>query len=64
MVVLRKRYYWHIGNVLSLDKDGGYFAAGRTTKSMIKKYDEKSWNFIGEKLSDVDLEVNYHLAEG
>jgi hypothetical protein len=50
--------------VLSLDKDGGYFAAGRTTKSMIEKYDEKSGNFIGEKLSDVDLEVNYQLAEG
>jgi len=49
-VVLRKRYNWHIGNVLSLDEYGGYFAAGRTTKSMVEKYDEESGNFIEEPL--------------
>ena len=42
-------YNWHIGNVEHLTKQSGYFAVGRTTKSIVEKYDEESKNFIVEE---------------
>ncbi len=47
-LALRKRYFWHVGNVKYFDDRGGYFAAGRTTKSIVAKYDEDTKNFIEE----------------
>jgi len=43
-------YFWHIGNVLFIDDTGGYFAAGRTTKSTLQKYDGETGNFVEEEL--------------
>jgi len=44
--VLRKGHTWHIGNIVSLDLFGVYFALGRTTKSTIELYDAASKNFL------------------
>jgi len=33
-----------------LDENGGYFAVGRTTKSILEKYDKETGNFIEEVL--------------
>jgi hypothetical protein len=45
---LYKGNYWHIGNVKQLDGKGGVFAVGKTTKSILEKYDETTGNFIEE----------------
>lgn len=47
---LRKGHYWHIGNISIVDEYGGYFAAGRTTKSILEKYDQHSGDFLEEML--------------
>lgn len=47
---LRPGNYWHIGNISFLDDTGGYFAVGRTTKSILEKYDLTSGNFLEEML--------------
>ena len=43
---LREGYVWHVGNVLSVGKDGLLFAAGRTTKKSKELYDEETGDFI------------------
>ena len=43
---LRKGYWWHIGNVDTIDNRGAYFALGRTTKSIVELYDIETRNFI------------------
>ncbi len=47
---LREGHNWHIGNVYHVDETGGYFAVGRTTKSILEKYDKQTGNFIEEQL--------------
>ncbi|MBP2850756.1 hypothetical protein [Dickeya oryzae] len=37
---------WHIGNVEFFDNLTGIFAVGRTTKTMLEKFDKRSGNFI------------------
>jgi len=49
-VELRKGHFWHIGNLAVLDNFGGYFAIGRTTNSILEKYDDSSGNFVEELL--------------
>ena len=44
---LRSGYIWHIGNINSLKKNAVYFALGRTTKSIVERYDEEEGNFLG-----------------
>lgn len=48
----REGYQWHIGNVEKINDDSGYFAIGRTTSSILAKYDEESKNFIEEMYDD------------
>lgn len=45
---LRKGYVWHVGNLSSLERNGIYFALGRTTRSLIERYDEEEGNFVEE----------------
>jgi hypothetical protein len=45
---LYKGNYWHIGNIKELDDEGGYFALGKTTQSILEKYDSETGNFIEE----------------
>jgi hypothetical protein len=45
---LRKGNYWHVGNVKMVSEYGGYFAVGKTTKSILEKYDEETGDFIEE----------------
>ena len=46
---LRSGYIWHIGNLSRLNGDSGfYFALGRTTKSIVERYDEDEGNFLEE----------------
>ncbi len=47
-VELYKGHYWHIGNVEKYSDGTGYFAVGRTTKSIIEKFDEETKNFVEE----------------
>jgi hypothetical protein len=47
---LRKGFHWHIGNLQMFGEFTGYFAAGRTTKSTIEKFDEENSNFVEEEL--------------
>lgn len=49
-IELREGHNWHIGNVHRIDDAGGYFAVGRTTKSILAKYDKQSGNFVEEQL--------------
>jgi len=49
-IELREGHNWHIGNVYHIDDAGGYFAVGRTTKSILEKYDKQSGNFLEEQL--------------
>lgn len=49
-IELREGHNWHIGNVHRIDDAGGYFAVGRTTKSILEKYDKQSGNFVEEQL--------------
>jgi hypothetical protein len=44
----REGYQWHIGNVEEINDDSGYFAVGRTTTSILAKFDEKTKNFVEE----------------
>jgi hypothetical protein len=44
--ILRKGHTWHIGNLVTLDLFGMYFALGRTTKSTLELYDSISKNFL------------------
>jgi hypothetical protein len=46
----REGYRWHIGNLSLFSESTGYFAVGRTTRSTVEKFDEKSGNFIEEEL--------------
>lgn len=46
---LRSGHTWHIGNVEKLDKDGLYFAFGRTTKKSLDLWDDKSGDFKAVK---------------
>jgi hypothetical protein len=46
---LRKGYVWHVGNVIQIADTGIYFALGRTTKSIVERYDDKKGNFIEEE---------------
>jgi hypothetical protein len=39
---------WHIGNVKEIDDQGGSFAVGKTTKSILEKYDEETRDFVEE----------------
>ncbi len=48
-LVLNEGHYWHIGNVDKFEDSTGYFAVGRTTKTIIEKYDEGTKNFIEEE---------------
>jgi hypothetical protein len=48
-LTLKNDYNWHIGNVEILSDNTGYFAVGRTTKSIIEKFDEITKNFIVEE---------------
>ncbi|GJQ60949.1 MAG: hypothetical protein SCALA702_00020 [Melioribacteraceae bacterium] len=48
---LNNNYDWHIGNVEVYQDGTGYFAVGRTKKSIVEKYDERSKNFL-EKEDD------------
>lgn len=45
---LRKGNYWHVGNVKMVSEYGGYFAVGKTTKSILEKYNEGTGDFIEE----------------
>lgn len=45
---LRKGHVWHIGNVYELDEESIYFALGRTTTSIVERYDKVGQNFIEE----------------
>lgn len=45
---LRKGYVWHVGNLTPVGRDSVYFALGRTTRSVIERYDEEAGNFIEE----------------
>src|ERR1700751_3441321 len=47
---VRAGYTWHIGNVTLFSKASGYFAIGRTTRSTIEKFDERTGNFVEEEL--------------
>jgi hypothetical protein len=47
---LKNGHQWHIGNVRLVDDDGGYFAVGRTTKSILETYDEEKGDFVEEQL--------------
>lgn len=42
----RKLYIWHIGNLEYFSKASGYFAVGRTSKSTVDLYDDKTKNFV------------------
>jgi hypothetical protein len=48
-VELYSGHYWHIGNVEQIGEATGYFAVGRTTKSIIEKFDEETKNFVEEE---------------
>ncbi|WP_144970132.1 hypothetical protein [Bremerella volcania] len=39
---------WHIGNIENFEKDKGYFAFGRTTRTTNTKFDEDTGNFVEE----------------
>lgn len=45
---LRKGHVWHIGNVNELDEESIYFALGRTTTSIVERYDNVGQNFLEE----------------
>ncbi len=47
-VELREDYLWHIGNINIIDKTGGSFAVGKTTRKAVGKYDAQEGNFIEE----------------
>ena len=64
-IQIQTRYTWHIGNVEKIDSEHGYFAVGRTTKSVIEKYDETSKNFIEEEYEESPYtHVLYNLKYG
>lgn len=42
----RERFVWHIGNLSFFSESSGYFAVGRTSKSTVDLYDEKTKNFV------------------
>lgn len=46
---LRKGHMWHIGNVKDFGKTGIYFALGRTTSSIVERYDDSKGDFIEEE---------------
>jgi hypothetical protein len=64
---LRRGYYWHIGNVISIDSAGLYFALGRTTSGYVERYDSNRRDFVEEEfetapythvLLDTNLQVS------
>lgn len=46
---LRKNHTWHIGNISQIDQDGLYLALGRTTSSIVERYDLNKGDFIEEE---------------
>ncbi len=48
-IELRRGNRWHIGNIKYFDNYQGYFAVGRTTKSINEKYDEDKGEFLEEQ---------------
>jgi len=49
---LRMGNIWHIGNIEHFSDTTGYFAVGRTTNSIIEKFDDLSGNFVEEELEE------------
>ncbi len=49
---LRMGNIWHIGNIENFSDTTGYFAVGRTTNSIIEKFDDLSGNFVEEELEE------------
>jgi hypothetical protein len=47
-IQLSQGHIWHIGNVEPIAQGAGYFAVGRTTKSIIEKFDDIHKNFVEE----------------
>jgi hypothetical protein len=47
-IEFREGYQWHIGNIEEINESTGYFAVGRTTTSIMEKYDLATKNFIEE----------------
>lgn len=47
-IELRRGNVWHIGNIKLFDKYKGYFAVGRTTKTINEKYDKYKGDFMEE----------------
>ncbi len=45
---LRHGFVWHIGNLIRIDPDALYFALGRTTISIVERYDEERRDFLVE----------------
>lgn len=43
---LRSGYWWHVGNVQLLGREGAYFALGRTTRSTVELYNPETKDFI------------------
>lgn len=39
-------YIWHLGNVETIDENGGYFAVGRTKDDILEQYDLRNKDFI------------------
>ncbi|MCI5179499.1 MAG: hypothetical protein D3921_01720 [Candidatus Electrothrix sp. AW1] len=49
---IRKDCIWHIGNIETIDADGGSFAVGRTTTTTLATYHDESRNFVEESFED------------
>ncbi len=46
--LMNNGHSWHIGNLELYNNTEGYFAVGRTTKSIVEKFDEENKNFKEE----------------
>lgn len=63
---LRKGYVWHVGNLAPVEDMGLYFALGRTTRSLIERFDEEEGNFVEENFetspyTHVFLDLRYQV---
>lgn len=47
---IRSGHMWHIGNIEHFSEEKGYFAAGRTTRTTLERYDEDTKDFQEEEL--------------
>lgn len=62
---LRKGYHWHIGNLTDLKPHGLYFALGRTTQTIVERFDEEAGNFVEEPFESspyTHVVVDTHLG--